>query len=452
MIWVEHDMQMVADLADRLYVLNFGVHARPTARRRRAERPARHRRLPGPPGRACDPRRIIRPRGGTRRETEMLIGTSEGLLIADHSKAPTRPPRCRPDDPRAPRRQRHPLRRRRQRDLSVDRRGAFVDAERRRRPGRVGADRGSARSPHHPRRHAAAALHRSRDSGVSWTEIDSLKRTRGAERWCLPNSPAGARARALAIDPVDPNRWWVGVEVGGVATSTDAGASWTCVAPGEDPDVHVLVGHPGRTGVLYATTGLGRFADDPQPMRDRIAGLFGSEDGGIPGAICGPAWSRATRARCASIRAPRTRSRWLRADRILQPSRPGGAQSPLYQSTDGGAPGARWATPRIRRRPPTSSPSGRAGRSRLRAGRHRHGESGTSRPRRSGRGCTTICRWCRRCSPAPGTEFTLRRVGLHDHGRMLDVAGRVAGRGRRRGTARTGSRRGRSTPAARSCR
>ena len=26
MIWVEHDMQMVADLADRLYVLNFGEH------------------------------------------------------------------------------------------------------------------------------------------------------------------------------------------------------------------------------------------------------------------------------------------------------------------------------------------------------------------------------------------------------------------------------------------
>jgi len=25
MIWVEHDMQMVADLADRLYVLNYGV-------------------------------------------------------------------------------------------------------------------------------------------------------------------------------------------------------------------------------------------------------------------------------------------------------------------------------------------------------------------------------------------------------------------------------------------
>ena len=25
MVWVEHDMQMVADLADRLYVLDYGV-------------------------------------------------------------------------------------------------------------------------------------------------------------------------------------------------------------------------------------------------------------------------------------------------------------------------------------------------------------------------------------------------------------------------------------------
>jgi branched-chain amino acid transport system ATP-binding protein len=24
MVWVEHDMQMVADLADRIYVLNYG--------------------------------------------------------------------------------------------------------------------------------------------------------------------------------------------------------------------------------------------------------------------------------------------------------------------------------------------------------------------------------------------------------------------------------------------
>ena len=125
----------------------------------------------------------------------------------------------------------------------------------------------------------------------------------GAERWCVPNSPAGARARALAIDPLDPNRWWVGIEVGGVLTSTDAGASWSCVAPGDDPDVHVLVGHPGRPGVLYATTGLGRFQDDPaaDARADRRTLRLRRTAAG-PGAICGPASSRATPVRCASTR------------------------------------------------------------------------------------------------------------------------------------------------------
>ena len=34
MIWIEHDMQMVADLADRIHVLNYGrtlAHGRPDA-------------------------------------------------------------------------------------------------------------------------------------------------------------------------------------------------------------------------------------------------------------------------------------------------------------------------------------------------------------------------------------------------------------------------------------
>jgi len=183
-----------------------------------------------------------------------------------------------------------------------------------------------------------AALLRSRDSGESWVEIDALSRTAGAERWCLPNSPAGARARALAIDPVDPHRWWVGIEVGGVATSTDAGASWTCVAPGNDPDVHVLVCHPGRPGVLYATTGLGRFKDDPQPMTERTAGLFGSEDGGATWRYL---WTglepRYTRPMCIDPRAPHALTVGCAPTAFSSHRDPGGAQSRLYQSVDGGA-------------------------------------------------------------------------------------------------------------------
>src|SRR4029453_10034944 len=251
---------------------------RRTARRGAQGSPCR-RGLSGAPGRRRGAGRIIR---GTRRTTmELFIGTSDGLLIAGDSGAPAAAAELKGRTIRA---------------LLAANGHLFA-----------GADDGVYRSTDggrswrlsgvqgqivwelavDPQRahkiHAGtqpAALYRSGDGGDSWLKIESLTQVPGAERWCVPNSPAGARARALAIDAADPNRWWVGVEVGGVLTSRDAGASWTCVAPGNDPDVHVLVADPGRPATLYPTTGLGRFQDDPEPMGQRIAGLFGSDDGG----------------------------------------------------------------------------------------------------------------------------------------------------------------------------
>ena len=52
-------------------------------------------------------------------------------------------------------------------------------------------------------------------------EPGSFAEVPGAERWCVPGSPVGARALALAFDPFDPRRFWVGVEVGGVVATED---------------------------------------------------------------------------------------------------------------------------------------------------------------------------------------------------------------------------------------
>ena len=125
-----------------------------------------------------------------------------------------------------------------------------------------------------------AGLYRSADSGRSWQSVDSFTRAPGADRWCIPvEPPLPGRARALVLDAKDPNRIRVGVEVGGILCSDDAGASWTLVQPGDNPDLHMLVAHPENPDELYASTGYGRF-DGVADMIEGNAGVFRSTDGG----------------------------------------------------------------------------------------------------------------------------------------------------------------------------
>lgn len=180
-----------------------------------------------------------------------------------------------------------------------------------------------------------AALYRSRDRGDSWSEIDALGKTPGAEHWGLPNSSAGARARTIVLDPEAPARCRVGLEVGGVLASEDDGASWTCILPGGNPDIHVMAGDPGRPGVLYATTGFGRM-DSREPMERRIAGLFGSADRGRTWRYL---WAdrepKYTRPMSIDPRPPHALTVACAPNAFVSFRDPGGARSMLYQSTDG---------------------------------------------------------------------------------------------------------------------
>ena len=60
----------------------------------------------------------------------------------------------------------------------------------------------------------------------------------------------------------------------------DAGASWRFTRPGGNPDIHVIVAHPQRSGLLFTSTGFGRPEGTQEPMEKRIAGVFSSADGG----------------------------------------------------------------------------------------------------------------------------------------------------------------------------
>jgi len=180
-----------------------------------------------------------------------------------------------------------------------------------------------------------AALFRTTDGGESWSEIDSMKRIPRAEKWCVPNSPAGARARTIVLDASNPGRYWVGLGVGGVLGTADDGAHWSCVMEGGD--IHVMAGDPARSDVLYATTGFGRYPDDPQPREERVAGAFRSKDGGQTWEYL---WKDReppyTRPMCVDPRAPHALTVGCAPTAFASHTDEGGAKSRLYQTTDSG--------------------------------------------------------------------------------------------------------------------
>ena len=125
-----------------------------------------------------------------------------------------------------------------------------------------------------------AALFRSSDGGRSWVEMSSFRQAPGAAEWCLPRTTIAGRARTIVIDRSQPAHMVVGIEVGGVYETHDAGASWRFTRPGGNPDIHVIVAHPQRNGLLFTSTGFGRPEGTQEPMEKRIAGVFSSADGG----------------------------------------------------------------------------------------------------------------------------------------------------------------------------
>ena len=182
---------------------------------------------------------------------------------------------------------------------------------------------------------APAHLFVSRDMGESWTEISSFLDTPGSDKWCVPGNPAGARALAVAFDPFDERRIWAGVEVGGLLTSSDGAASWSGNWVGPNADVHLLMPHPARRDVLFATCGFGR--NDGKPNEPSIAGPYRSDD-------AGRSWQHLTdgmavhytRPMCIDPRPPHVLTVPGVPDVRSSIRDPGGAQCVLYQSEDNG--------------------------------------------------------------------------------------------------------------------
>ena len=182
-----------------------------------------------------------------------------------------------------------------------------------------------------------AALFRSDDGGATWDEIAAFAALPEAERWCVPvEPPLPGRARALVIDEHDPDRIWVGVEVGGVARTTDGGESWKVDLPGDNPDIHMMFAHPAEPGVLFISTGYGRFDGVAEELEGN-AGVFRSDDYGETWEY---AWKgvvpRYSRPLCIDRRNPYSVTVASAPTAFSHYKDDGGAHAALYRSDDHG--------------------------------------------------------------------------------------------------------------------
>jgi len=125
-----------------------------------------------------------------------------------------------------------------------------------------------------------ARIFRSVDGGEAWSELDGITRIEGHERWFLPYSPRAGAVRNVYGPPGRADRLLAAVEVGGLVSSDDGGASWTCRPIIVDEDIHLVTGHPDDPDLLYAALGTASVTQRAGADRPRLGGIARSLDGG----------------------------------------------------------------------------------------------------------------------------------------------------------------------------
>ena len=118
-------------------------------------------------------------------------------------------------------------------------------------------------------------LYRSEDGGGTWRPSPALAELPSSSTWSFPPRPWTHHVRWIAPDPVEDDRVFVGIELGGVMRSLDGGRTWEDRKPGSQHDSHTLATHPAAPGRVYEAAG-GGFAesrDGGATWRGRDAGL-----------------------------------------------------------------------------------------------------------------------------------------------------------------------------------
>ena len=100
-------------------------------------------------------------------------------------------------------------------------------------------------------------LYRSEDGGRSWQPLPALRELPSEPSWSFPPRPWTHHVHTIALHQTDADWLAVGIELGGVMRSRDAGASWLDHNPQAHSDAHQLLTHPLAPERLYETAGQG---------------------------------------------------------------------------------------------------------------------------------------------------------------------------------------------------
>ena len=100
-------------------------------------------------------------------------------------------------------------------------------------------------------------LYRSEDAGRCWQRLPALRELPSEPTWSFPPRPWTHHVRTIALHPTEPSWLAVGIELGGVMRSRDAGASWLDHNSDAYSDAHQLSTHPLAPERLYEAAGQG---------------------------------------------------------------------------------------------------------------------------------------------------------------------------------------------------
>lgn len=105
-----------------------------------------------------------------------------------------------------------------------------------------------------------ARVYDSRDQGRSWKQLAAPIEEQAPNPALRYN-----RVTCVAFDPHEPGRLWVGVEIGGLVTSSDGGITWMQSRAGlSSLDIHGLAIVPGRRLIASTDNDLNLSTDEAQ--------------------------------------------------------------------------------------------------------------------------------------------------------------------------------------------